>query len=78
MWYIREVHVGGAFELQCLTLQELVRDHTHMAVDYLAELEEWQSHDYYDEHVHKIQLPFSNVSIACTLNSTCNILSRPW
>ena len=32
-----------------------------MAVDFQSELEEWTSHEYYDEHVHKIQLPFSNV-----------------
>ncbi|XP_052220577.1 actin-related protein 5-like isoform X2 [Dreissena polymorpha] len=40
--------------------EELVRDHCHIAVDYLPELAEWTSHEYYDEHVHKIQLPFSN------------------
>ena len=45
-----------------LILQELVREHTHMAVDYQKELEDWISHDYYDENVHKIQLPFANVS----------------
>ena len=39
-----------------------MKEHTHVAVDYLEELEHWTSHDYYDENVHKIQLPFTNVS----------------
>lgn len=40
--------------------EELVRDHCHLATDYNTELQEWVSNDYYDEHVHKIQLPYSN------------------
>ncbi|XP_053380397.1 actin-related protein 5-like [Mercenaria mercenaria] len=42
--------------------EELVRDHTHLAVDFLPELDEWASHDYYDENVHKIQLPYANAT----------------
>ncbi|XP_060598270.1 actin-related protein 5-like [Ruditapes philippinarum] len=42
--------------------EELVRDHTYMAVDFLPELEQWASHDYYDENVHKIQLPYANAT----------------
>lgn len=45
-------------------LQELVHGHTSMAVDYSKELEEWASSDYYDEHVHKIQLPYAQVTLA--------------
>lgn len=44
-----------------LNLQELVRDHCHLSVDYMSELEKWVSNDYYDEKVHKIQLPYSLV-----------------
>ena len=40
-----------------------------MAVDYQKELEDWISHEYYDENVHKIQLPFANVSITLDLIS---------
>jgi len=32
-----------------------------MATDYSKELDEWTSTDYYDEHVHKIQLPYAQV-----------------
>lgn len=32
-----------------------------MAVDYSKELEKWASSDYYDKHVHKIQLPYAPV-----------------
>ncbi|XP_063421405.1 actin-related protein 5-like isoform X1 [Mytilus trossulus] len=40
--------------------EELVRDHCHLAPDYNADLHEWVSNDYYDENVHKIQLPYTN------------------
>lgn len=40
--------------------EELVREHTYVAVDYQKELEDWTSHNYYDDKVHKIQLPFTN------------------
>lgn len=41
--------------------EELVRDHCHVAIDYKTELEDWTSNDYYEENVHKIQLPYTNV-----------------
>ncbi|CAG2244814.1 ACTR5 [Mytilus edulis] len=40
--------------------EELVRDHCHLAPDYNADLHEWVSNDYYDNNVHKIQLPYTN------------------
>ncbi|VDI69528.1 actin-related protein 5, partial [Mytilus galloprovincialis] len=40
--------------------EELVRDHCHLAPDYNADLHEWVSNDYYDDNVHKIQLPYTN------------------
>lgn len=47
-----------------------MRDHCHLAPDYNADLHEWVSNDYYDDNVHKIQLPYTNVSyikeIQCT------------
>ena len=63
------------FELRCATgihflsrvkylsvlVQELVHSHTSMATDYSKELDEWTSTDYYDDHVHKIQLPYAQV-----------------
>ena len=45
-----------------------MKEHTYVAVDYLKELEDWISHDYYEENVHKIQLPFTNVSTILIIN----------
>lgn len=50
------------YDNNCLLFQELVRDHCHLATDYNRELQEWVSNDHYDDYVHKIQLPYSNVS----------------
>ena len=47
--------------LSVLLVQELVHGHTSMATDYSKELDEWASTDYYDKHVHKIQLPYAQV-----------------
>ena len=33
-----------------------------MATDYARELDEWASSDYYENHVHKMQLPYAQVS----------------
>ena len=52
-----------------------------MAVDYQKELEDWISHEYYDENVHKIQLPFANVSITLDLITQfffCYSVLRPF
>ncbi|KAJ8300360.1 hypothetical protein KUTeg_021879 [Tegillarca granosa] len=54
--------------------EELVRDHCHVAIDYKTELEDWTSNDYYEENVHKIQLPYTNISIQpISLNMQINI-----
>ena len=42
--------------------QELVQGHTHMAVDYLQELSQWASEDFYVQNAHKFQLPYTAVS----------------
>lgn len=47
--------------LSVVLVQELVHSHTSMATDYSKELDEWTSTDYYDDHVHKIQLPYAQV-----------------
>ena len=52
--------LGEIFTVVVL-VQELVHSHTSMATDYSKELDEWTSSDYYDEHVHKIQLPYAQV-----------------
>ena len=44
-----------------IVVQELVHGHTSLATDYTKELDEWASSDYYDDNVHKIQLPYAQV-----------------
>lgn len=39
--------------------QELVHDHTFIALDYLEELKKWSDPAHYDENVHVVQLPYS-------------------
>ena len=43
--------------------KELVQKHCHMAVDFESELTKWTDDRYYADHVYKIQLPYSQVSI---------------
>lgn len=52
---------SGVDYLSVVFVQELVHGHTSMATDYSKELDEWASSDYYDENVHKIQLPYAQV-----------------
>ncbi|XP_050415648.1 actin-related protein 5 [Patella vulgata] len=40
----------------------LLRDHCYLATDYLNELDQWTSTEYYTENVHKIQLPYNTSS----------------
>ncbi|KAL4218734.1 Actin-related protein 5 [Mactra antiquata] len=42
--------------------EELVRDHTCLAIDFIPELEQWSTPEYYDENVNKIQLPYANAT----------------
>jgi len=52
---------SGVDYLSVVFVQELVHGHTSMATDYSKELDEWALSDYYDENVHKIQLPYAQV-----------------
>lgn len=52
--------------LQAVTLsraQELVHDFTYMAVDFMAELNEWKDGAVPDGKLIKIQLPYTEVSL---------------
>ncbi|KAG9270189.1 actin-related protein 5 [Astyanax mexicanus] len=40
-------------------MEELLHHHCYMAVDYQQELEKWRSAEFYEEEVHRMQLPFS-------------------
>ncbi|XP_030641110.1 actin-related protein 5 [Chanos chanos] len=40
-------------------MEELLHEHSYIAPDYLQELEKWRSAEFYEEEVHRMQLPFS-------------------
>ncbi|KAL5012354.1 hypothetical protein ScPMuIL_010905 [Solemya velum] len=62
MQRLLQLKYPGHFTAMTLSrAEELVHNHSHLAVDYPEELGKWIDHDYYDENVHKIQLPFTNL-----------------
>ena len=40
-----------------------MNEHTYMSTDYTTEVEQWMDTQYYDKNVHKIQLPYTPVSV---------------
>lgn len=48
-------------------IEELLHEHTFIALDYKESLKQWSSHDFYEKNIRKIQLPFSQVIAAPTL-----------
>ncbi|KAK2851187.1 hypothetical protein Q5P01_007463 [Channa striata] len=40
-------------------MEELLHEHSYIAVDYQEELEKWRGPEFYEREVHRIQLPFS-------------------
>ncbi|XP_048586929.1 actin-related protein 5 [Nematostella vectensis] len=66
-WYMQRLlqlkNPAHAAQITLARAQELVQDHTYIAKDYISELEQWASDEYYDKHVHKIQLPFSQPQV---------------
>ncbi|XP_045913588.1 actin-related protein 5 [Micropterus dolomieu] len=40
-------------------VEELLHEHSYIAVDYHEELEKWRSPEFYEREVHRMQLPFS-------------------
>ncbi|KAM4032699.1 actin-related protein 5 isoform 3-T3 [Anomaloglossus baeobatrachus] len=41
-------------------MEEILHEHCYVPDDYLEELKKWRCPDYYEENVHKMQLPFSS------------------
>uniref|UniRef100_A0A8C9QBX3 Actin-related protein 5 n=1 Tax=Spermophilus dauricus TaxID=99837 RepID=A0A8C9QBX3_SPEDA len=41
-------------------MEEILHEHSYIAEDYGEELQKWQCPDYYENNVHKMQLPFSS------------------
>lgn len=48
-----------AFYLLVFRMQELIHDYGYIAEDYIEELNKWADAEYYDNHVRKMQLPFT-------------------
>lgn len=61
------VHVNN---ITLSRVEELLHEHCSIAFDYTDNLKKWARHDYYDKHVKKIQLPYSQtVSTSSTLTA---------
>ncbi|XP_053309450.1 actin-related protein 5 [Spea bombifrons] len=41
-------------------MEEILHDHCYVPEDYMEELQKWRCPDYYEQNVHKMQLPFSS------------------
>lgn len=50
-------------------MEEILQEHSYIAEDYAAELQKWRCPDYYENNVHKMQLPFSSKLLGSTLTA---------
>uniref|UniRef100_A0A5F9CCA4 Actin-related protein 5 n=1 Tax=Oryctolagus cuniculus TaxID=9986 RepID=A0A5F9CCA4_RABIT len=50
-------------------MEEILQEHSYIAEDYVEELQKWRCPDYYENNVHKMQLPFSSKLLGSTLTS---------
>uniref|UniRef100_A0A5F8HI82 Actin-related protein 5 n=1 Tax=Monodelphis domestica TaxID=13616 RepID=A0A5F8HI82_MONDO len=50
-------------------MEEILHEHSYIAEDYVEELQKWRSPEYYENNVHKMQLPFSSKLLGSTLTS---------
>ncbi|KAG7519643.1 hypothetical protein JOB18_012483 [Solea senegalensis] len=58
----RLLHLKYPGHVAAITLsrmEELLHEHSYTAVDYYEELEKWRSPSFYEQEVHRMQLPFS-------------------
>ncbi|XP_041369195.1 actin-related protein 5-like [Gigantopelta aegis] len=59
---ILQLKYPGHFAQISLTrAEEMIQEHSYLAVDYLSELEDWLSPEVFEAHVRKIQLPYNNL-----------------
>ena len=82
---IRRINLGGfhmltfmhrlmqlKYPMHVITLsriEELFHEHSTICYDYAEELNKWASHEYYDAHVKKVQLPYSQTSTSSQLTA---------
>ncbi|KAM4623260.1 actin-related protein 5 [Discoglossus pictus] len=50
-------------------MEEILHEHCYVPEDYMEELQKWRCPDYYEQNVHKMQLPFSAKLLASTVPS---------
>ncbi|KAE8576542.1 hypothetical protein XENTR_v10004231 [Xenopus tropicalis] len=50
-------------------MEEILHEHCYVPEDYIDELRKWRCPDYYEENVHKMQLPFSTKLLASAIPS---------
>ncbi|KAK2116974.1 Actin- protein 5 [Saguinus oedipus] len=50
-------------------MEEILHEHSYIAEGYVEELHKWRCPDYYENNVHKMQLPFSSKLLGSTLTS---------
>lgn len=50
-------------------VEKLLHEHCSIANDYMAELRKWAKLEFYEEHVKKVQLPFTPITIAPILSA---------
>eukprot|EP00079_Xenopus_tropicalis_P031026 XP_017944797.1 PREDICTED: actin-related protein 5 isoform X3 [Xenopus tropicalis] len=50
-------------------MEEILHEHCYVPEDYVDELRKWRCPDYYEENVHKMQLPFSTKLLASAIPS---------
>ncbi|XP_070600858.1 actin-related protein 5 [Erythrolamprus reginae] len=57
-------------------VEEILHEHSYIAEDYKEEMQKWRSPEYYENNVHKMQLPFSNKLLGSTVTSEEKIERR--
>lgn len=50
-------------------IEELLQEHCRISYDYTDDLKKWARHDFYEEHIRKIQLPYTQVSAPSQLTA---------
>lgn len=50
-------------------MEEILHEHCYIPDDYIEELKKWRCPDYYEQNVHKMQLPFSSKLLGTAVTS---------
>lgn len=66
-WFLQRLlqlkYPGHVTSITMARVEEMVRDHCRFATDFLTELALWDTNDYFEQNVHKMQLPVSQVAV---------------